>query len=60
MIPPERVEALSDCCAQISRVVFKGGTPAQRLTSMTGHNGLSMNCPGVALAPSQVTLLVLG
>lgn len=43
-----------------SFTVFKGGTPAQRLTSMTGHNGLSMNCPGVSLAPSQVTVLVLG
>ena len=43
-----------------SLTVLKGGMPAQRMTSMTGHNGLSMNCPGVALAPSQVTLLVLG
>ena len=43
-----------------SFTVFKGGTPAQRMTSMTGHNGLSMNCPGVSLAPSQVAVLVLG
>jgi len=43
-----------------SFTVFKGGTPAQRMTSLTGHNGLSMNCPGVSLAPSQVTVLVLG
>jgi len=43
-----------------SFTVFKEGTPAQRLTSMTGHNGLSMNCPGVTLVPSQVTVLVLG
>lgn len=43
-----------------SFTVFKGGMPAQRLTSMTGHNGLSMNCPGVSMAPSQVTVLVLG
>jgi len=43
-----------------SLTVFKEGAPAQRLTSMTGHNGLSMNCPGVTLAPSQVTVLVLG
>jgi hypothetical protein len=27
MIPPERVEALSDCCAQISRVEFSDGAP---------------------------------
>ena len=43
-----------------SFTVLKQGAPAQRLTSMTGHNGLSMNCPGVSLAPSQVTVLVLG
>lgn len=43
-----------------SFTVLTQGAPAQRLTSITGHNGLSMNCPGVALAPSQVTVLVLG
>ncbi len=43
-----------------SFTVFKEGALAQRLTSMTGHNGLSMNCPGVTLVPSQVTVLVLG
>ena len=43
-----------------SFLVLKGGTPAQRMTSITGHNGLSMNAPGVSLAPSQVTVLVLG
>ena len=43
-----------------SLTVFKEGAPAQRLTSMTGHNGLSMNCPGTTLVPSQVTVLVLG
>ncbi len=43
-----------------SFTVLMGGAPAQRLTSLTGHNGLSMNCPGVSLAPSQVTVLVLG
>ncbi len=43
-----------------SFTVFKEGAPAQRLTSMTGHNGLSMNCPGATLVPSQVTVLVLG
>lgn len=43
-----------------SFTVLKEGAPAQRLTSITGHNGLSMNCPGVALVPSQVTVLVLG
>lgn len=43
-----------------SFTVFVGGSPAQRLTSITGHNGLSENCPGVTLAPSQLTVLVLG
>lgn len=43
-----------------SITVLKEGAPAQRMTSITGHNGLSMNCPGVALVPSQVTVLVLG
>ncbi|HRR47245.1 MAG TPA: DUF4150 domain-containing protein [Syntrophales bacterium] len=43
-----------------SLTVIKEGAPAQRLTSITGHNGVSMNAPGVALAPSQVTVLVLG
>ena len=43
-----------------SITVLKEGAPAQRMTSITGHNGLSMNCPGTTLAPSQVTVLVLG
>ncbi len=43
-----------------SLTVLKEGMPAQRMCSMTGHNGLSMNCPGVCLAPSQVTVLVMG
>lgn len=43
-----------------SFTVFMGGAPAQRLTSLTGHNGLSMNCPGVSLAPSQCNTLILG
>ncbi len=43
-----------------STKVLKGGAPAMRLTSMTGHNGISMNCPGTAVAPSQTKVLVLG
>ncbi|MEI6313467.1 MAG: DUF4150 domain-containing protein [Syntrophus sp. (in: bacteria)] len=42
-----------------SQTVFKEGAPAQRLTSTTGHNGMSMNCPGTAIAPSQVIVLIL-
>lgn len=40
-------------------VLFEG-TPVQHLTSMTGHNGVAMNCPGVTLAPSQVVVMALG
>ncbi len=40
--------------------VMVGGAPAVKLTSMTGHNGLSFNCPGAALVPSQTSILVLG
>jgi len=36
-----------------------GGAPAVKLTSQTGHNGMSMNCPGTALAPSQTKVLLL-
>lgn len=42
-----------------SVMVLQEGCPAQRLTSVTGHNGLAMNCPGVCLVPSQVTVLVM-
>ena len=44
---------------QGSATVFKEGALSQRLTSVTGHNGISMNCPGTAVAPSQVTVLIL-
>jgi len=37
--------------------VLAGGMPATRLTSMSLHN--NMNCPGVRLAPSQVSVLLL-
>jgi hypothetical protein len=40
-------------------VLFEG-TPVQHLTTMTGHNGMAMNCPGTTLAPSQVTVMALG
>ena len=44
---------------QGSNTVLVEGAPAQRLTSTTGQNGQSNNCPGVTLAPGQVTALVL-
>ena len=45
---------------QGSAKVFLEGALAQRLTSTTGQNGLSMNCSGTAIAPSQVKVQVLG
>jgi hypothetical protein len=42
--------------------IFFGGTPAQRLTSVTGQNsaGLVPNAVGLCSTPSQVTVTVLG
>lgn len=36
-----------------------GGMPAMKMTGMTGHNGMFMNCPGMALAPSQVKVIMM-
>jgi hypothetical protein len=38
---------------------FMGGTPAQRLCSVTGHNGATMNVPGASLVPAQCKVLTL-
>ncbi|MDR2801227.1 MAG: DUF4150 domain-containing protein [Desulfovibrio sp.] len=42
--------------------IMVGGTPAQRLTSLTGQNclGVLPNTVGACIAPSQVTVLTLG
>jgi hypothetical protein len=42
--------------------VSAGGTPVQRLTSVTGQNsmGTTLNIVGMTAVPSQVTVLVLG
>lgn len=42
--------------------IFVDGIPAQRLTSVTGHNGFGFlpNGPGMTICPSQVTVLTLG
>lgn len=42
--------------------IFADGLPVQRLTSVTGQNCLAVlpNAPGVAIVPSQVTVLTLG
>jgi hypothetical protein len=42
-----------------SAKVIVRGAPITRLTSQTGHNGMSSNTVGVALVPSQVKVLVL-
>jgi hypothetical protein len=36
-----------------------GGSPATKMTSMTGQNGMSLNVPGMTLTPSQVKVLIL-
>lgn len=43
-----------------SFICFYDGMPATKLTSVTGHNGICCNCPGVTLAPAQFTVLILG
>jgi hypothetical protein len=40
--------------------IFMQGPPVQRLTSLTGHNGIVDNGVGVSIAPSQPKLLTLG
>jgi len=35
------------------------GMPTSRVTSMTGHNGFALNCPGISLVPSQFKVLCL-
>jgi len=42
--------------------IMIGGAPAQRLTSITAQNaaGVTPNCVGMCLTPSQVTVLTLG
>jgi len=39
--------------------VLYGGMPATKMTSMTGQNGMSLNVPGLTLAPSQLKVLLL-
>ena len=36
-----------------------GGSPATKMTSMSGQNGMSLNIPGLTLAPAQVKVLML-
>ncbi|WP_199911772.1 DUF4150 domain-containing protein [Dongshaea marina] len=42
-----------------SVTVMGDGMPIQHMTSVTGQNGMSPNCPGVAMVPGQFTVLVM-
>ena len=39
--------------------VLYGGMPATKMTSMSGHNGMSMNIPGMTLVPSQFKVMLM-
>ena len=39
--------------------VLYGGSPATKMTSMTGQNGASMNVPGATLAPAQTKVMLM-
>ena len=36
-----------------------GGSPATKMTSMSGQNGMSLNVPGMTIAPAQVKVLIM-
>jgi hypothetical protein len=42
-----------------SFTMLSDGMPTSRLTSMTAHNGFSLNAPGLCIVPSQFTTLCL-
>jgi len=39
--------------------VIYEGTPATKMTSPTGQNGMSLNAPGMTLAPAQFKVMIL-
>lgn len=39
--------------------VLYGGSPATKMTSMTGQNGMSLNVPGLTLVPAQFKVLLM-
>lgn len=39
--------------------VIYEGAPATKMTSPTGQNGMSMNAPGMTLAPAQFKVMIL-
>jgi len=39
--------------------VLYGGMPGTKMTSPTGHNGMSLNVPGVSLVPAQIKVMLM-
>jgi len=39
--------------------VIYEGAPVTKMTSPTGHNGMSLNVPGMTVAPSQFKLMIM-
>ena len=39
--------------------VIYEGAPATKMTNPTGQNGMSLNCPGLTLVPSQFKVMIL-
>lgn len=49
----------SDFALTPSFTLLVGGMPTQRLTTMGGQNGFSLNAPGASIVPSQPKVLCL-
>ncbi len=39
--------------------VLYGGSPATKMTSPTGQNGMSLNVPGMSLVPAQFKVMLM-
>ena len=39
--------------------VIYEGSPATKMTSLTGQNGMSLNTPGMTLVPAQFKVMIL-
>jgi hypothetical protein len=39
--------------------VIYEGAPATKMTNLTGQNGMSLNCPGLTLVPSQFKVMIM-
>ncbi len=42
-----------------SFTVLQNAMPATKMTSMSGHNGASLNIPGMTMVPAQVTVMIM-